>query len=111
MAREFFDYDPLTGITTWTEHGTDINDESVVLIHRTQDVQPLLDYCEKLRNENIHTVKDEFFHYAKIPTVVQMELLKKGLDIYSNDESVLKRIRQEIEANYPKLKTSHAKHV
>ena len=108
MAREFLDYSPDTGIAYYTDY-----DEAskTMFYHAETDVEPLLDYCEKLRNENIYNPKDELFHYAKIPTIVQLQLLKKGLNIFSNDEKILKRCRQEIEANFPRLKTSYAKHV
>ena len=108
MAREFLMYNPDTGVTYYTDY-----DEAENRMHwiAETDVAPLLDHCAKLRNENIHTVKDELFHYAKIPPIVQMQLLRKGLKLFSNDPTELRRIRQEIEANYPLLKTSYAKHV
>ena len=108
MAREFLDYTPETGISYYTEY-----DEAsdTMFLHAETDVEPLLDYCEKLRNENIYSTKDELFHYAKIPPIVQLILLKKGLNIFSNDPTILKKCRQEIEANFPRLKTSYAKHV
>ena len=111
MAKEFFDYNPDTGITYYTEHDTDPTNPDIVKIHAEQDVQPLLDYCGKLRNEEIYSPRDEYFHYAKIPAIVQLQLLKKGLNIYSKDDTEMKRVRQEIEANYPYLKTSYAKHI
>ena len=111
MAREFFDYDPVTGLTYYLEQDFDPLNPDLVRLHTEQDVTALVDHCERLRNENIHTVKDEYFHYAKIPTVVQLQLLKKGINIFSNDPAEAKRARQEIEANYPRLKTSYAKHI
>lgn len=108
MAKEFLMYNPDTGVTYYTDY-----DEAEKRMHwfAEADVSPLLDHCAKLRNENIHTVKDELFHYAKIPPVVQMQLLRKGLKLFSNDPTELKRVRQEIEAHYPLLKTSYSKHV
>lgn len=110
MSRELLCFDPYTGISTYTEEVLE-QGELKILVTQQQDVTDLLDHCARLRNENIHTVKDEFFHYAKIPAVVQLQLRKKGVNIYSNDPTELKRVRQEIETNYPLLKTSYAKHV
>lgn len=108
MAREFLDYNPDTGMTYYTEF---LEESQETRLTYEADVTPLLDHCMRLRNEGIHTAKDEMFHYAKIPPVVQVELLGKGLNIFSNDESVLKRIRQEIKSNYPYLRTSNDVHV
>jgi hypothetical protein len=108
MAKEFLDYNPDTGITYYTDY-----DEITNRMHwfAESDVSPLLDHCAKLRNESVHTVKDEFFHYAKLPPIVQLQLLKKGINVFSNDPTEAKRARQEIEVNYPLLKTSYAKHI
>lgn len=108
MAKEFFSYTPDTGITYYTDY-----DEATdkMVLRAEADVEPLLDYCAKLRNENVYSPKDEFFHYAKIPPIVQLQLLKKGINIFSGDPAMAKRARQEIEVNYPYIKTTHAKHV
>ena len=107
MAREFFSYDPFTGVSTYTEmdevHGR-------MYVHSEQDVTPLLDYCSRLRNEEVYSPKDELFHWAKIPNVVAVDLRRKGIDIFSNDQDVLRRARREINRNYPYIKTTYAKH-
>ena len=107
MAREFLTYDEFTGVTTYTDY-----DEASgkMAVHSEQNVQPLLDYCAALRNEGIHSPKDELWHWAKIPNVVALDLRRKGIDIFSNDQDVLRRVRREINRNYPYLKTSYAKH-
>ena len=107
MAKEFLMYDPITGISTYTDF-----DEVTqrMFVHSEQDVQPLLDYCAKLRNEEIYSPKDELFHWAKIPNVVALDLMRKGISIFSNDPQVLKRARREINRNYPYIKTSYARH-
>jgi hypothetical protein len=111
MAKELLCYDPYSGISTYTDIVEGDKGSSQILVTQQQDVEPLLDYCAKLRNENVCTVKNEFFHYAMIPAVVQLQLRKKGINCYTTDEAELKRVNQEIEANYPKLKTSYAKHI
>lgn len=111
MAKELLCYDPFTGISTFTEIVETERGGQQILVSQEQDVEPLLDYCARLRNENMHTVKDEFFHYAKIPAVVQIQLRKKGINVFSTDPTELRRVRQEIETNYPLLKTSYARHI
>ena len=110
MEKELLVFNPDTGISTYTEM-VDEGGVQRILVTKEQDVQPLLDHCQALRNENVHTPKDEYFHYAKVPAIVQLQLLKKGIDFFSNDPAEQKRVRQEIDTNYPYLKTSYAKHV
>jgi transcriptional regulator of NAD metabolism len=47
-------------------------------------------------------VKEEWLHYASIPTVVIMQLKQKGIDVFNPDDE--KRMLREINANYPMLK-------
>lgn len=106
---EFIDYDPLTGL----RYLADFHPDGGFTFRTEQDVEPFLDYTQKLRNEGVHDngVKGEFFHYAKIPNVVALELRKRGLNLYSPDETMQKRIRQVIEAEFPYCKTTYLKHV
>lgn len=110
MEKELLAFNPDTGIATYTEI-VDEGNVQKILVTQEQDVSNLIDHCTKLRNENIHQAKDEYFHYAKVPAIVQLQLLKKGIDFFSQDPAVQRRVRQEIETNYPYLKTSYAKHV
>ena len=107
MAREFLSYDPITKVTTYTDY-----DEASgrMFVHSEQDVGPLLDVCKALANEGIHSPKEELWHFAKLPNVVITDLKRKGLDLFSADPSVFKRIVREINTTYPYLKTSHYKH-
>lgn len=105
MAREFFDYDPFTGLEEYIE-------EVDGKIHLTfeQDVSPILDYTKALANEG-HTegnFRGEGWLYAVIPAVVQMDLMRKGINI--TDQNHTKRVVDEINQNYPLLKTTHRHH-
>ena len=53
-------------------------------------------------------VKESWVHYASIPPVVEMELKKKGIDIYNKHQT--KELLKEINTNYPWLKTTTKKH-
>lgn len=103
---EYFDYDPLTGIKYFTEQEGDDT-----LLIRTQDVQPLLDRNKAMANEGVMDkgIKESWWHYCDIPAVVELELRKKGIDIYNPDHG--RRMFEEINCNYPYLKRTHKKHV
>ena len=105
MAREFFDFDQLTGLAEYVE-------EVDGKIHLTyeQDVSAVVDYTKALANEGLPdgNFRGEGWLYAVIPPVVELELRKKGLNLTNPDD--LKRIVDEINQNYPLLKTTHRHH-
>ena len=103
---EFFDYDPLTGVTHLTEQ---VGDETIV--HTVQDLTPLIERNKKIANEGIKDagIKESWWHYCDIPPVVELALKKKGIDIHNPDHG--KAMFKEINANYPYLKLTHKKHV
>lgn len=107
MSKQFFDFDPLTGVTEY--YVTDPLTGKIG-IHYEQDVEPLIDFCKAMVNEQVgdKNFKGEGWLYAAIPVVVQMELRKKGIDIL--DENDTPRLLAEINSNYPWLKTSHRHH-
>jgi hypothetical protein len=106
MAREFFDYDPLTGVTEYLEFTPDGK------FHLTteQDIEPFLDYAKELANSGAteKNFRGEGWLYAVIPGVVQAALLKKGINFL--DPSQTKAVVDEINANYPYCKTTHRHH-
>jgi hypothetical protein len=106
MAREFFDYDPVTGVTEYVEWNTD----GTFSIHSEQDVQPMVDYCKHLANTGgtDHNFRGENWLYASIPPVVQAQMFKKGINIL--DPNHTKAVVDEVNANYPHLKTTHRHH-
>lgn len=53
-------------------------------------------------------IKKGLWHYATIPLVVQYELLKKGINVHSKSDRG--RVLDEINANYPHLKTTRKTH-
>lgn len=92
-----FDYDP-------------IKDQVAITTH--QDVTGFLDRMNAMRNTpeySQHGMKEDWWHYASIPTVVEIELRKKGLDIYNKDH--IKRILKEINTNYPYLRATDKCHL
>lgn len=105
---EFFDYDPLKGLTRFFDYE---EDTGLVRIHTQQDVDPLLKVTTEVANTGAADsgIKKGFFKYASIPPVVQLELRKKGIDIYSKDPAMIRRMDQEIETTYSRFKTTHKK--
>lgn len=104
---EFFEYDPLTGIrtdTSWSES------EQKMTLHRTSDVEPVLDYAAASRNEmgmDREGIKRGHWLYAKIPPIVIVQMRAKGIDITNKDHQ--KRMIEEINLNYPHLKCTTGK--
>ncbi len=98
---QLLEFDPVTGISRYFDY-----DEMTDTISLTskQDVSGLLEYTKALRNAGATDkgIKEDWWLYAKIPALVEVQLRKKGIDI--NDPSSTKRIIQEINEHYPALK-------
>jgi hypothetical protein len=103
-----FDYDQLTGVTQYYDYDP-VKDE-----HRMTSVQDLDVFMEALKQKRNNPeawakgVKEEWAHYASIPPVIEMELRKKGIDIFNPHQT--KEMIKEINTNYPFLKATTAKH-
>lgn len=104
----FFDYDQENGMTTFFDYDP-VSDQA--LLTYEQDVTGFLDRMNEIRkNEDISKrgIKEEWWLYASIPTVVELELRTKGLKL--EDPSHMKDILKEINANYPYLKATDKWH-
>lgn len=104
MAKQLFDqYD---GLTEWFDYD---EDTGKAYITTEEDVSLLLDVCAEKRNQgNDKGIRSGFWHYCKIPVTVQMALLGRGIDCYNPEHQ--KRMLQEINQNYPHLKTTTKTH-
>src|SRR6185503_3548553 len=103
-----FDHDAVTGVTQYFDYDP-VNDN--FSITSVQDVKPLLDHLQELRNNPNYSqrgIKHDWWHYATIPSVVEMELKKKGIDIYNKHQT--KEIIKEINMNYPWLRATDKRH-
>jgi len=107
---EFFDYNPDTGVTEYFSYDEATGD---VTIRHEQDVEAVLQRAKHLRDSGKGDlgIKNNWWHYCILPTTVQIELRQKGIDFMSKDPRDLKRLFQEIDANYPYLKTTNKKHL
>lgn len=107
---EFLDYDEFTGLRYSTEFDEANNRMTLIT---EQDVEPLLDMNKRLANEGIcdKGIKGEYFWWATVPNVVKLKLKHEyGLDFYSPDQTMQKRIRQVINRDFPYCKTTFLKH-
>lgn len=103
-----FDYDAETGIAQHFDF-----DPVTEQIHltTTQDLTYLLEELKQKRNNPDawkKGVKQDWAHYATIPPVIELELKKKGIDIYNPAQT--KELLREINKNYPYLKSTFAHH-
>jgi hypothetical protein len=105
---EFFHHDPLTGATEYFDYE---EDTGLAHIHTVQDVSPLIHRNQAMANQGLADkgIKEGWWHYCDIPAVVEMELRKKGINIYDPNDG--RKLFREINANYPYLKRTHKTHV
>lgn len=75
--KRLLDHDPEAGITEIFHYDHVTGDAHVETV---QDVEPHLEYSKRLANDDEYTkqgIKDEMWHYAHIPVVVQLKWLVK----------------------------------
>lgn len=84
--RKVFDYDPITGVTQYFHYDELTGGWG---IESVQDVEPILEANKKLQNHETYSkdgIKNEFWHVATIPVVIQEKWLREdGIDIYNRD--------------------------
>ena len=106
--RILFDVDAETGLQTTFDYDP-ISDK--VSLTYEQDVTGFLDRMKDIRNTpeiSAKGIKEEWWHYASIPQVVEIELMRKGLFLHNKDH--FKAILKEINTNYPWLKATDKWH-
>lgn len=103
-----FDYDPVTGLKEYFDYDPVLDQVSITT---EQDVSFFLDRMNEIRkNPDISSsgIKEDWWYYCSIPTVVELELRNKGLHLENKDH--MKAILKEINTNYPFLKATTKKH-
>ncbi len=110
--KKFFDYDPTTGITE-TFHYDPLTDETT--IESTQDATPCLEVNKAMANDEEYTkqgIKNGEWHYASIPTIVQLKWLneygEKNWPLHPHNKDLLFRLLNSPEWRH--LKTTHKMH-
>jgi hypothetical protein len=106
LDKRLLSSDPLTGIEEWFhyDHMTDS-----VHIETVQNVEPILDGNKGLQNDDQYSkdgIKNEMWHYASIPLVIQMKWLNEyGMDnwpLRPGNEKLLFRLLNSPEWRYLK---------
>ena len=102
---DFLSYDPLTGVSRFFDYD---EQTGMAFVHTSQDIEPWLAQTKELANSGATDkgIKKDFWYYASLPPVVQLEMRKKGIDIFSKDPAMIRRMDAEIEKNYPNCKTT-----
>jgi hypothetical protein len=103
-----FDYDPLTGVS---QHFDFDPVTEQIRLTSSQDLSFLMEQLKQKRNNPEawkKGIKESFAHYATIPPIIELELKKKGIDIYNPNQT--KELLREINTNYPFLKVTTARH-
>jgi len=83
------------------------NENGDLIIHRLQDVAPVLEYNKFLRSLGADHYKGEdgnMWHYARVPIAVLEQLIQKYGAEKVLGEDVDNEVIKEIERNYPYLK-------
>lgn len=104
--REWFDYDPVTGVTEYYEEA-----DGKISIHTEQDVTAILNHTKAIANEGLaddNWRKNEASVYAVLPAVVLGQMAKKGIRFL--DQNHAKAVFDEVNSNYPWLKTTSKHH-
>lgn len=105
MAK-FVEYDPARGMGIYE----DMYDNHLQ-VHYREDVEGVLELNKYERNNQVHDkgIKQEFWHYARIPAVIIMKLkIEHGIDIF--DKNDFKKSVEVINRDYPYLKTTDKHH-
>ena len=97
MNRRLLDYDPYSGLYTYHTYDPDTDK---TYIEYEQDLEPLIEFNKSLQKDDQYSkdgIKNEWWHIACIPPVIQHKWLKDyGIDIYNKDhwKAVMKKLRE-----------------
>ena len=109
MTKRLLDYDPINGVSCFFEY----KDSTEVILTHEQDVSAILDRNKAMANDDDKTfrgIKNDWWHYASIPTVVEIEWRQKyGVDLA--DPTHKKKIFELLNhPDYKYLKTTNLVH-
>jgi len=102
-VKRFFDRDPLTGAV---EHFEYDHAEDKVLIHRTADVQPVIDRNKELANHSDGKHPELGWHAASIPIDVAYKwLVEHGVSVWKKEHwPQVRRLLNSNEYRYLRIK-------
>lgn len=108
MAKEFFDYNPHSGVTSWMDYEEDTGTAHITY---EQDISALVDRNKELANTGATDkgIKGEFWYYCTLPVIYQYELIKRGRNPYGNHEEMMECLKV-VNREWPWLKVTAKKH-
>ena len=108
MSRELLEFDPWTGIATYTEMQ---HRDKEITVHQEVDVAPLIEAQKRRRIEGHDKPIAGHMHLvANLDCITIMKMKAKGIDIFNaRTKQEQQRVLQEIETNYPMLKATEKK--
>lgn len=111
MDKRLISYDPLTGLETYHSYD-DLTDKTIISYEA--DSSPIIETNKLMQNDDHYSkkgIKDEFWHFASIPVMVQMDwLINHGVDILKKEDApkVFKLLN---DPDYRYLKTTTGRHL
>ncbi len=110
MDKRLLSFDPCTGLKTFHSYN-DLTDETFISYEAPSS--PIIELNKTLQNDTDYSkagIKQDFWHYATIPVMVQMEwLINYGIDIYKQEDGP--RISSLLnDPDYRYLKTTEKHH-
>ncbi len=114
MARRVLDYNPSTGETVYFDYTEDANGTPQIGLTHTQDVTDILrqasDWRSKTFDKTDYGIKNDLWHYARIPNSIIMEMkTKHGVDFFSENDKA--KVYHLINTEYAQFKTTHKNHM
>lgn len=101
---ELFEYDPITGITSYTEEAG----EGLITLHQEADIEAVRDHATRQRIDGVRDkgIKEGWWHYAYVPPIVMNQMRLHGIDPAKDTKAVF----QFVNRFYPDLRTSEKWH-
>ena len=111
MSKLILDYDPLSGTSEYLEMSEGGDKMRVV---QAQDVTSILESAKAMALDEDYTkhgVKQDQWHYARIPDVIMMEMKRKyGVDWLDKNDKGHKKFLRVLNRHYPAFKTTAWNH-
>jgi hypothetical protein len=109
-VAKLLDWDPQRGLAQYED-----TYDGRLQVHYRQDVEPVIEIANAERINGLadkagKQSKQDFYLYARIPPVVELEMkYKHGVDMHNRNHT--KRFFELLEREYPKLKTTDKVHI